>query len=48
MSAIVNPNPNSRRNKLIGLMVLGVLLGLFIYSVQDWHQLWKVASSPVF
>ena len=46
MSAIVQQKPNSRRNKLIGMMVLLVLLGLFIYSVQDWHQLWKVTSAP--
>ena len=41
-----NPKPNSRRNKLIGLIVAVVLLGLFVYSVQDWHQLWKIVSAP--
>ncbi|MGZ8847407.1 MAG: cytochrome C [Pyrinomonadaceae bacterium] len=47
MSAIVEqPASNSRRNKIIGWGVVVVLLGLFIYSVQDWHQLWKVASAP--
>jgi hypothetical protein len=30
---------------IIGLGVVIVLLGLFIYSVEDWHQLWKVASA---
>lgn len=35
-----------RRNKLIGLIVAVVLLGLFAYSVQDWHQLWKIVSAP--
>src|SRR5947199_2005161 len=46
MSAIVQPEPGSRRNKLIGLGVAVVLLGLFIYSVQDWDQLWKIVSAP--
>ena len=47
MSAIVEqPTSNSRRNRIIGLAVVIVLLGLFIYSVQDWHQLWKIASAP--
>src|SRR5437016_2247551 len=46
MSAIVQPQPSSRRNKLIGLAVAVLLLGLFIYSVQDWHQLWKIVSAP--
>lgn len=46
MSAIVEqPTSNSRRNKIIGWGVVIVLLGLFIYSVEDWHQLWKVASA---
>jgi hypothetical protein len=40
------PKPNSRRNKLIGLIVAVVLLGLFAYSVQDWHQIWKIVSAP--
>jgi hypothetical protein len=30
---------------MIGWGVVLVLLALFIYSVQDWHQLWKVASA---
>jgi hypothetical protein len=46
MSAIVQPQPASRRNKTIGLIVIVVLLGLFIYSVQDWHQIWKIVSAP--
>jgi hypothetical protein len=47
MSAIVEqPNSNSRRNKIIGWVVLLVLLALFMYSVQDWHQLWKISSAP--
>jgi len=46
MSAIVEqPTSNSRRNRMIGWGVVIVLLGLFIYSVQDWHQLWKIASA---
>ena len=28
------------------LIVAVVLLGLFVYSVQDWHQLWKIVSAP--
>ena len=48
MSAIVEqPKTNSRRNKIIGWVVLLVLLALFIYSVQDWHQLWKISSAPL-
>src|SRR5438046_9253240 len=46
MSAVVQTQPSSRRNKLIGLVVATVLLGLFVYSVQDWHQLWKIVSAP--
>jgi hypothetical protein len=48
MSAIVEgqPQTNSRRNKIIGLVVVLVLLGLWAFSVQDWHQLWKVSSAP--
>src|SRR5437870_13895669 len=38
--------PNPKRTKVIGLIVVIGLLGLFIYSVQDWHQLWKIASAP--
>jgi len=40
MSAIVQPKPTSRRNKLIWLIVAVVLVGLWVYSVQDWHQIW--------
>jgi len=48
MSAIVEQPvaSNSRRNKMIGWGVVIVLLGLFIFSVEDWHQLWKIASAP--
>lgn len=41
-----NAKPNSRRNKLIGLIVLAALTGLYIWWVQDWYQLWKIASAP--
>ncbi|HEX8748124.1 MAG TPA: hypothetical protein VF717_13055, partial [Pyrinomonadaceae bacterium] len=34
------------RAKLIWLVVGVVALGLFIWSVNDWHQLWKIASAP--
>src|SRR5213082_3079903 len=37
---------NTKRNKLIALIVAVVLLGLFVYSVQDWHQIWKIVSAP--
>src|SRR5438876_11199506 len=37
---------NPKRTKLIGLIVVVVLLALFVYSVQDWHQLWKIVSAP--
>ncbi|HKP36719.1 MAG TPA: hypothetical protein VJT71_07665 [Pyrinomonadaceae bacterium] len=40
------PKSNSRRNLVIGLIVAVVLIGLFIYSVQDWSQLWKITSAP--
>src|SRR5215510_7509226 len=48
MSAIVQRQTqnNSRRNKIIGLVVVLVLLGLWAFQVQDWHQLWKVCSAP--
>jgi len=46
MSAVIESRPASRRNWIIGLIVLVVLLGLFIYSVEDWHQLWIIASAP--
>src|SRR5436189_2974260 len=48
MSAIVEPQQQtgSRRDKIIGLVVVLVLLGLWAFQVQDWHQLWKVSSSP--
>src|SRR5213594_1351976 len=41
-----NPKPKPGRNKLIALIVAVVLIGLFVYSVQDWHQLWKIVSAP--
>src|SRR5436189_1958486 len=37
---------NPRTVKLIWLVVVLALLGLFIYSVQDWHQIWKIVSAP--
>jgi len=48
MSAIVEqpPQTTSRRNRWISLAVVVVLLGLFAYSVQDWHQIWKIVSAP--
>ncbi|HEU5239046.1 MAG TPA: hypothetical protein VFU37_18085, partial [Pyrinomonadaceae bacterium] len=47
MSAIVEqPVSTSRRNKMIGWGVVIVLVALLIYSVEDWHQLWKIASAP--
>jgi hypothetical protein len=48
MSAIVERQPvaTSRRNRYIALGVVLVLLALFVYSVQDWHQIWKIVSAP--
>ncbi len=48
MSAVVEtPKPKSRRNTIIGLAVIAVLLGLYIvFMVQDWHQIWKIVSAP--
>ena len=42
---IQNPTPNTRRNRLIGLIVAVVLVGLWVYSVRDWHQIWKIVSA---
>jgi hypothetical protein len=38
--------PKSRRNKLIGWAVILLLVGLYIWWVDDWYQLWKIASAP--
>ena len=49
MSAIVERQPqatSSRRNKIIGLIIVLVLIALWAYSVQDWHQIWKIVSAP--
>src|SRR5499427_7607707 len=48
MSAIVERQPaaTSRRNRYIALAVVLVLLLLFAYSVEDWHQIWKIVSAP--
>jgi uncharacterized membrane protein len=48
MSAIVERQPvaTSRRNRYIAGGVVLVLLALFVYSVQDWHQIWKIVSAP--
>src|SRR5687767_13238384 len=40
------PKANSRRNKIIGLAVILLLLGLYIWWVEDWYQLWKITSAP--
>lgn len=37
---------NLSRGKLITIIILVVLVGLAIFSVQDWHQLWKISSAP--
>ncbi|HKO96257.1 MAG TPA: hypothetical protein VJU86_04655 [Pyrinomonadaceae bacterium] len=34
------------KGKLITILVVVVLLGLSIWAVQDWHQLWKISSAP--
>ncbi len=34
------------KGKLITILVVVVLLGLAIWGVQDWHQLWKISSAP--
>jgi hypothetical protein len=48
MEEALNIKPkSSRRNMIIGLAVVVVLLGLYIFFVvQDWHQLWKIVSAP--
>jgi hypothetical protein len=30
----------------MALVIVLVLLALFAYSVQDWHQIWKIVSAP--
>ena len=40
------PKPKSRRNKIIGWAVILLLVGLYIWWVEDWYQLWKIASAP--
>jgi hypothetical protein len=38
---------SKRKQIKLGLLVLGVIvLALFIWSVKDWHQLWKITSAP--
>ena len=34
------------RGTLITIVVLVVLLGLAIFMVEDWNQLWKISSAP--
>src|SRR5215813_2762671 len=48
MEEALNLKPkSSRRNLIIGLAVVVVLLGLYVFFVvQDWHQLWKIVSAP--
>jgi len=48
MEEALNIKPkSSRRNLIIGLAVVVVLLALYIlFVVQDWHQLWKIVSAP--
>src|ERR1043166_2205037 len=48
MEEAVNLKPkSSRRNMIIGLAVIVVLLGLYVFFiVQDWHQIWKIVSAP--
>jgi len=33
-------------NKWIWLALLVVLIALVAFMVQDWHQLWSIASAP--
>lgn len=37
---------NLSRGKLITIVVLVVLVGLAVFMVEDWHQLWKISSAP--
>jgi hypothetical protein len=37
---------NQKRNRIIAVIIVVVLLALFAYSVQDWHQIWKIVSAP--
>lgn len=34
------------KGKLIAIVVVVVLIGLSIWAVEDWHQLWKISSAP--
>jgi hypothetical protein len=40
-----NPNVYSRRTKLIWLAIAVVLVGVYVWWVEDWHQLWKIVSA---
>jgi len=48
MEEALNIKPkSSRRNMIIGVAVVVVLLALYIFFVvQDWHQMWKIVSAP--
>jgi hypothetical protein len=37
---------NPRTIKLLLLLLGVVVIGLFIWNVEDWHQLWKITSAP--
>ena len=37
---------NLTRGKLITIVVLVVVVGLAVFMVEDWHQLWKISSAP--
>ncbi len=37
---------NFTRRRLITLIVLVAIVGLAVWAVQDWHQLWKISSAP--
>jgi hypothetical protein len=37
---------NPRTIKLVFLVLGVIVVGLFIWSVEDWHQLWKITSTP--
>jgi hypothetical protein len=39
-------NFKSRTAKLVMALVGLAILALLIWSVQDWHQLWKISSAP--
>jgi hypothetical protein len=44
--AMAIPRPRGVSRKWIYLIAAAVVLGVLMMFVQDWHQLWKISSTP--